>query len=189
MRARKQEPATNSRGDFNRVAQRRSHHTSDGNVEPAPPSAHLLSTDGCLTIRIPLIFARRSGRKRIITPDGKMLEPASHVDEAALVKAIARAYRWKSLLEEGRYTSTQDLAAAERVTPSFLARILRLTLLAPDIIESIMQNPKTTGFSMDALMQPFPFDWTAQRAKLIKFSSPIAVPAESIVQCRLLSVK
>jgi hypothetical protein len=56
-----------------------------------------------------------------------------------LSDALARAYRWKRMLEGGEYNSMQDLAKAERVTPSYLAPILRLTLLAPDIAERIFQ--------------------------------------------------
>jgi hypothetical protein len=169
MRSKKKSLATILGSYSNGAEPQRSRRTSDGKAyaKTVPLSARLSSSDGCLTIRLPLTFARRRGRKRIITPDGKTLEPASHAEEATtLVKAIARAYHWKRMLEEGHYTSMQDLANAEKVTPSFLARILRLTLLAPDIVEQAVRNPNSDRLSIDAFMQPFPPEWDAQRAKL-----------------------
>jgi hypothetical protein len=83
-----------------------------------------------LVVRIPMRFQRRGGRKRIVAPDGSELVPATN-------KVLARAHRWQGMLEEGRFASVRELAEAERVSLSYLSRILRLTLLAPDIVERI----------------------------------------------------
>ena len=90
------------------------------------------------TISVPVTFLQRSGRKQILTPPGATpWSPAPRVD-TALVKAIVRAHRWRHMLESGEYASSAELAKAERVNDSYLSRIIRLTLIAPDIIETIL---------------------------------------------------
>jgi hypothetical protein len=94
-----------------------------------------------LVIRIPMRFQRRGGRKRIVAPDGSEIAPATKPQpDGTLVKALARAWRWQRMLEESRFASIRELAEAERVGVSYVARILRLTLLAPDIVEGILDG-------------------------------------------------
>src|SRR5437899_9638781 len=97
-----------------------------------------LSKDGhSLTVHIPVTFQQRAGRKQILTPSGSApWSPAPRVD-TALLKAIVRAYRWREMLESGKYSCAADLAKAEKVNASYLSRILRLTLLAPEIVDAI----------------------------------------------------
>jgi hypothetical protein len=80
-----------------------------------------------------------------------------------LVKALARAWRWQGMLEEGRYASLRELAEAERVSLSYISRILRLTLLAPDIVERILDGRPAPHLA--ELMQPFPVAWERQRTQ------------------------
>src|ERR671918_171545 len=94
-----------------------------------------------LIVRIPMRFQRRGGRKRIVAPDGSELGPiAKPQPDGTLVKALVRAHRWQSMLEEGRFASVRELAEAERVSLPYISRILRLTLLAPDIVERILDG-------------------------------------------------
>jgi hypothetical protein len=96
-----------------------------------------------LVVRIPMSFQRRGGRKRIVAPDGSELAPSSKPQpDATLLKALARAWRWQRMLDEGRFASVRELAEAERVSLSYISRIMRLTLLAPDIIERILDGPR-----------------------------------------------
>ena len=89
-----------------------------------------------LVVRIPMRFQRRGGRKRIVTPDGSEFVPTSKPQPAGtLIKALARAHRWQRGLESGEYGALSELSAAERISRSYICRILRLTLLAPDIVE------------------------------------------------------
>ena len=120
---------------------------------------------GCMTVHVPLALRRRGGRKQVVTPDGAPAwapRPA-HVD-STLVKAVARAHRWQRMLESGRYSSVAELAEAERINSSYVARVLRLTLLAPDILESIMNGEQERAVTLDQLLRPFPIEWSAQRA-------------------------
>ena len=101
------------------------------------------------------------GRKLVITPDGETHRPRPRVD-SALVKAIARAHRWQRMLESGECGSITELAAAEQIDRSYLCRVLRLTLLAPKIIEAIMDGRQPEEVTLPALMKPFSIDWEKQ---------------------------
>jgi hypothetical protein len=123
-------------------------------------TAHDLRT---LTVRVPMTFRRRGGRKQVVLPaDAVWPVPRPHID-GTMVKAIARAHRWKRLLETGRFASIADLAEAEKINPSYLSRVLRLTLLAPDITEAILDGRQPPALQLDALLKPFPVEWDAQR--------------------------
>lgn len=86
------------------------------------------------------------------------------------MKALARAFRWKRMLESGRFASLSELAGHEKINTSNLSRVLRLTLLAPDIVEAILDGRQPAGMQLDALLKPFPVLWEEQSACL-KFMS------------------
>ena len=125
-----------------------------------------------ITVHVPLNIQRRGGRKVVIAPDGSVLPPVrpSLVPPTAdpvLVKALARAFRWKRMLDEGRYASVRELADGEGVKPSYAAGMLRLTLLAPDIVEAILDGRQTDGASLARLTTPLPACWVRQRRLLL----------------------
>ncbi len=84
--------------------------------------------------------------------------------DPALVKALARAFRYQRLLDEGRYASISEMAAAERIDRGYLGRILHLTLLAPDIVEKILDGRQREDLALPRLMEPFSLGWARQRA-------------------------
>jgi hypothetical protein len=117
-----------------------------------------------LIVRIPMRFQRRGGRKRIVAPDGNEIVPTSKPQpDGTLVKALARAWRWQKLLDDDVYTGVAELADAERINRSYLCRVLRLTLLAPDLVEKILEGRPTVG--LPQLMKPFPVHWEKQRER------------------------
>jgi len=117
-----------------------------------------------LVVRIPMRFQRRGGRKRIVAPDGSAIVPASKPQlNGALAKALARAHRWQRMLDEARFVSVRELAEAERVGHSYVGRILRLTLLAPDIVKRILDGCQAPQLA--DVMQPFPVEWERQRTQ------------------------
>ena len=91
-----------------------------------------------LTVRVPFTIRKRGGRKLAIAADGSTLAPPRPRIDSTLVKALARAHKWNKLLETGRYGSAAELATGEKINPSYVSRILRLTLEAPDIVEAIV---------------------------------------------------
>ncbi len=125
-----------------------------------------------VTVRVPLTIRRRGGRKMIISPDGVATAVGSRTPtgiavtcgDPALVKALARAFRWKRMLEDGRYGSLAELAAAEKINESYVSRILRLTLLAPDIVEAVLDGRQPPEMTLPMLMKAFPAEWQQQAA-------------------------
>ncbi len=106
-----------------------------------------------VTVRVPLTIRRQGGRKIVIRPDGNVVSAAAASRTRAdptLVKALARAHRWKRLLESGRYASISEMAAAEKIDRGYLGRILLLTLLAPDIVEAIPDGTQPSTRSATA---------------------------------------
>lgn len=100
-----------------------------------------ISTDGArLTVHLPMKIRRWGGRKVVMAPQGAAHEPQRPRVDSSLVKAIARAYRWQRLLEEGTYASMRDLAAAEKISPTYISRLLRLTLLSPTLVEAALDG-------------------------------------------------
>jgi hypothetical protein len=123
-----------------------------------------------LTIEVPLTFKKRGGRKQMITPDGRPVSAASSTSSSAgmtesVSRALARAHRWKEMLERGTYGSITDLAQDEKVNRSYLCRVLRLTLLAPNIAEAILDG-LLEKHSLNQLMQPFAPEWDQQHSDL-----------------------
>jgi hypothetical protein len=119
-----------------------------------------------LVVRIPMRFHRRGGRKRIVAPDGSELTPATKPQpDSTLVKALARAWRWQRFLDEGIYASVSEIGDAENISKSYVSRILRLALLAPDIIEMILEGQSDQTFMLERLERPLPASWEEQRQR------------------------
>jgi hypothetical protein len=117
-----------------------------------------------LIVRIPMRFQRRGGRKRIVAPDGSEIVPSSKPQpDGTLVKALARAWRWQRMLDEGVYASVRELAEADGVGLSYVSRILRLSLLAPEIVEDILEGRPMSGLAH--FLKPFPVEWEKQRQR------------------------
>jgi hypothetical protein len=109
-------------------------------------------------------FQRRGGRKRIVAPDGKEIAPSSKPQpDGTLVKALARAWRWQRMLDEGVYTSVSEIGDAENISKSYVSRILRLALLAPGIVEAILAGNTDQALMLEELERPLPASWAEQR--------------------------
>jgi hypothetical protein len=105
-----------------------------------------------LVVRIPMRFQRRGGRKRIVAPDGREVAPPSKPQpDGTLVKALARAWRWQRMLDEGIYTSVSEIGDAENISKSYVSRILRLAMLAPDIVEVILAGRTDQALMLEKL--------------------------------------
>jgi hypothetical protein len=120
-----------------------------------------------LVIRIPLPVQRRGTRKLVVGPDGAPWSGPRVVVDNTIVKALARAHRWKTMLESGEYASPTELAKSEKINFSYVCRVLRLTLLAPDIVESLLDGAHEQ-LQLSDLLRPIPLIWVEQRRKLEK---------------------
>jgi hypothetical protein len=120
-----------------------------------------------VVVRIPMRFQRRGGRKRIVAPDGSAMVPATRPQpHGTLVKTLVRAWRWQRLLHGGVYTSVSEIAEAEGISKSYVSRILRLALLSPDIVESILAGQADQALILERLERPLPASWEEQRDQL-----------------------
>ena len=119
-----------------------------------------------VTVRAPFAIRKRGGRKVIVTPDGApapQLEARPPRIDNALVKALARAFRWRRMLESGDYGSIADLARAEKIGRAYVSTMLRLTLLAPEIVEAILEGRQAQDLTLEAVMAGVPVVWREQR--------------------------
>ena len=122
---------------------------------------------GTLVVRIPMRLGRHRGRKRILAPDGTELTPPTKPQpDGVLTKALARAWRWQRLLDRGVYGSVTELAEAEKISKSYVSRILRLALLAPDIVEAILGGWADQRVMLKKLEQSLQVGWEEQRLEL-----------------------
>src|ERR1017187_10938412 len=117
-----------------------------------------------ITVHVPMTFTVRGGRKTILS-DAVPAPPQPRIDNA-LLKALARAHRWRRMIESGDYTSIADLAKAEGVNQSYACRILRLSLLAPSIVTTILNGQHDSDVMLKQLMKPLPVRWDEQNAML-----------------------
>jgi len=117
-----------------------------------------------ITVRVPLTIRRRPARKTVVTRVGGPGATCARTRaDPALVKALARAFRYQRMLDEGRYGSISEMAAAEKLDRGYMGRLLQLTLLAPDIIEAILDGRQPAGLRLAALLKSFPLEWRGQR--------------------------
>ena len=107
-----------------------------------------------------MTFTIRGGRKTILT-DANPAPPQPRIDNA-LLKALARAHRWRQRIEGGEYASITELAKAEGVNESYACRMLRLTLLAPSIVTTILDGRHGSDIMLKQLMTPLPIRWDEQ---------------------------
>ena len=113
-----------------------------------------------VTVHVPFRIVKRGGRKAIIPPPGA--STARPRSDNTLIKALARAFRWKRMLESGEFTTIAELATREGIAPSYMTRVLRLALLAPDIVGEILDGQQGPGVTLARLMEPFPVEWEEQ---------------------------
>lgn len=113
-----------------------------------------------MTLHIPFRVVKRGGRKEMQMPEGVT---QSRRTDSALVKALARAFRWKRMLESGEFATIAELAEREAIAPSYMTRVLRLTLLSPDIVKAILDGKQEPEVTLARVLEPFPLVWACQQ--------------------------
>ena len=111
-----------------------------------------------ITVRVPLSIRRRPGRKTVVRPVGA-LETVQTRADPALLKALARAFRWQKMLDEGRYGSISEMAGAEKIERGYLGKVLQLTLLAPAVVEAIVDGRQGNGMTLPGFVQGVGARW------------------------------
>lgn len=116
-----------------------------------------------ITVRVPLTVRSRPGRRTVVTAGGQTATRA----DPAMLKALARAFRWKRMLEDGKRASITDIADAEKLDRSYVGAVLRLTLLAPDMVQAIVDRRQPPELTLPRMLEPWPVEWDGQRKRLI----------------------
>lgn len=120
-------------------------------------------TEQTTTVTVPFTIRKRGGRKLVVTPDGVAATPAPRARvDSTLLKALARGFRWRRLLETGNFSTIEEIAVAENINPSYVSRVLRMTLLAPEIVEAILSGRQPEGLTMARAMRLFLGEWSRQ---------------------------
>jgi hypothetical protein len=120
-----------------------------------------------LTVFVPMKFEKRGARKRIVAPDGTALAPVTRPQpNGRLMTALVRAWRWQKLIEAGRYASVREAARAEGVAKTYAAKISKMVLLAPDIVEAIVEGRTDDRVMLKVLDGTLPVDWEEQRGMM-----------------------
>lgn len=117
-----------------------------------------------VTLHVPFRVVKRGGRKEMQLPEGAAQPRRA---DSTLVKALARAFRWKCMLESGEFATIGELAEREGMAYTYMARVLRLTLLAPDIVEAILEGKQGPQVTLAMMLEPFSLVWSDQRAYLL----------------------
>ncbi len=117
------------------------------------------ATPDTITLHVPFRIIKRGGRKEVQLPEGA---PVQRRTDNTLIKALARAFRWKKMLESGEFATINELAEREGIAPSYMTRVLRLTLLAPDIVEAILNGRQGPEATLTRLLKGFPVEWGLQ---------------------------
>src|SRR3954452_18480200 len=138
--------------------------------------------DDYLTVHVPMTFQRRGGRKLIVAPDGILISAATprfNVDNV-LVKALARGFRWRQLLDGGTYSTIKEIAGKENIDASYVGDVLRLNLLAPDIVEMILDGRQPPGLQFEKLRKSLPLVWKEQHGMI--YAEAVGAPASRAKQ-------
>jgi hypothetical protein len=136
-----------------------------GTVEPPR-----LSRDGrTMIVSIPISIRRTGGRRTVVTPANAApwSPPPPRVDNT-IVKALARAHRWRGMLESNLFATVRDLSKAEKINEAYLCRVLRLTLLSPKIAEAILSGRLPDTIDLAKFLKPFPLEWERQEASFLR---------------------
>jgi len=123
------------------------------------------AVENTITVHVPITFTIRGGRKTVIS--AAVPPPRQPRTDDALLKALARAHRWRKLVENGTFSSITELAKAEGVNQSYACRLFRLTLLAPHIVAAILDGKCAAGLMLRTILKPLPIEWREQARELL----------------------
>ena len=117
-----------------------------------------------VTLHVPFRVVKRGGRKEMHLPEGAT---HSRQTDNSLIKALARAFRWKRMLESVEFATIAELAEREGIAPSYMTRVLRLTLLAPGIVDTILDGRQGPEVTLARILEPFALHWHEQAGDLV----------------------
>ena len=117
------------------------------------------SSDGKLTLNIPIQIRRRGGCKRITLPNGEAGTPHKPLAPTAIQQALARGHRWLAMLESGEVQTMRELAVREGVDNSYVSRMINLTMLSPYVVAAILNDALPDNITLLELASDPPLVW------------------------------
>lgn len=133
------------------------------NIKTIPERQRAVTNkDGTITVHIPISFKRHGGRKYIIAPEAIPEEYASPLASTSLLKALGRAFEWQAMIESDRALTMDEIADKTNLPRSYVSKVMKITLLAPDIIESILDGKQPKHMTLADVVK-MPSDWNQQR--------------------------
>ncbi len=125
-----------------------------------------------IVVHLPLKPNRRSGRKYLIAPDGATVPMTERTPQLhTMQRALIRAFSWRRELESGKYDSAADMARRKGVHENYITLQMGLTLLAPSIIEDILENQQPSYLTLQSLYKLPALMWDEQEAVITKQES------------------
>ena len=115
-----------------------------------------------ISVHVPFTIRKYGGREQVVTPNGEPATIEKARVDSTLIKALARAFRWKRMLESGQFTTITELSEHENLALTYMTRVLRLSLLAPEIVDMILDGRQPPEMTLAALLEPFPVGWKKQ---------------------------
>lgn len=125
-----------------------------------------INPDGSITVFVPFTFKHKAGRKMIMTASQPPMKYAEPKERSSLVNGVLRAYKWLDLLESGQVKTAKEIAKKEKLYHTYISTLLKVTILAPDIIEAILNGTQPPHLTLDDCTKPMPRDWASQRRQL-----------------------
>lgn len=118
---------------------------------------------------VPLTIRRKQNRKLLTPPSGSSANVMSGGMDIPMIKTLGKAFYWQRLLDEGNYATATDLARAFKLEPGWVAEVLRMANLAPEIIEAILDGSQPRHLNLQTIRgrhEPLPRDWEEQKKML-----------------------
>ena len=121
------------------------------------------------TIRvvIPLSIRKRNGRPKILPPDDHCARE-SRAQDPHVLRAVARAWKWRRQLESGAVSTIQDIALAENVSDRFVGRMIRMAYLAPSVLEALVIARRPPAIAINDLNAVAEWPWDGQMQQVFE---------------------
>lgn len=140
---------------------------SDIKIQRTGSTNVIESSDGRITLSVPIQIKRRSGRKQMTLPNGQPGKPRPwDVAATPLQLALARGHRWLAMLESGKVKTMTEIAEREGIDNSYVSRMVNLTTLAPDIVAAILEDDLPNNMTLFDIAVDPPALWDEQRERI-----------------------
>ena len=137
---------------------------------------------------IPLTLRKRNGRPKILPPEDAGL-PGSHGQDPHVLRAIARAWKWRRQLEEGEASTLQDIAGKEGVSERYIGRMIRLAYLAPGVLEALVVKRRPPAISINEMVEVAKLPWGEQTGRVFRQAGSVTCRTRKVKMLALFTME